>query len=239
MATSRPSRYGRGTPRERSTHTWLATLRCAFSPRDGVVWLRLATDRHLFIQNCRLRTCARLVGTASHISVTSSPTWHFSRANILGGSNARASVLPPRWSRSSSPRAARTRRSPLARASIAAAARRPTGRPARRPVAARPPPLDSQSPRRQIARGVAAVRRGAGRRALRQTGGVLGPRRAEAGEREQVVETDGLPAGRVGHRQGTRRHPCTSEAKASACCSSPHRNPNPTRRWCAASAARP
>ena len=91
----------------------------------------VATDRNLFISP-KLQTanmCAAGGHRVTHQRHTSSPTWHFSRANILGGSNARASVLPPRWSRSSSPRAARTRRSPLAHASIAAAARRPTGRP--------------------------------------------------------------------------------------------------------------
>ena len=49
-------------------------------------------------------------------------------------------------------------------------------------------------------------RRRTGRRSVRQEQrGVLGPRRAAAGEREQVMETHGRPGGRVGHRQGTRR----------------------------------
>ena len=65
------------------------------------------------------------------------------------------------------------------------------------------------------------------------------PRRAAAGEREQVMEAHGRPGGRVGHRQGTRRDHV--QARVPRAPPLPHASPrpSPTRRWCATSAARP
>ena len=149
VAASRPSAIRPGTPRRarrtRGSRLFAAPFRgetCPFGNRPTFIYPKLQTA-HMWVGGGHRVT---------HQRHTSSPTWHFSRANILGGSNARASVLPPpmvAFVVSAGRAHASTSRARLDRGRGAPSHRRPRASSRRRPS----PPLDAQSPRRRIVGG--------------------------------------------------------------------------------------